>query len=320
MAQRSNCGQALDRMLRDRLVCYLRDAGVRRNLLAQSTLSLQEAEEAARNVHHMGDGQMSEDVNALRKKQAGQLFRTPQLRRMAQSSDENQNRCLCCGSDHRRTTKCRFRHAECFPLSVVGAPGFHVQIKFTPRKRPPLTSSGQRGLRTVSTTPPRVIDCRQLQVPVTYTGKTVNATLVVLGCSGSNLCGRDIIQAFQLTRGPVLNVDVNDGSRPRRHSAGEPLWCRNYGAGASWRPAVIQTTRGARLSTVKTEDGELCERHEYQLRYRFEGAATNPVEEHETGPATIGVPEQPDRRTENNEPPDNSLRRSTRRRKAPNRF
>ncbi|KAH7946899.1 hypothetical protein HPB52_005877 [Rhipicephalus sanguineus] len=50
----------------------------------------------------------------------------------------------------------------------------------------------------------------QLQVPVTYAGKSVNAMLVVLGCSGLNLCGRDIIQAFQLTGGPVLNVDVND--------------------------------------------------------------------------------------------------------------
>ncbi|KAL3226882.1 hypothetical protein MRX96_024602 [Rhipicephalus microplus] len=111
-----------------------------------------------------------------------------------------------------------------------------------------------------------LLHLRQLQAPVTYAGKTVNATLVVLGCSGPNLCGRDIYQAFQLTGGPVLNVDVNvvvnDGSLPRRHSAGEPIWCENYGAGASWRPTVIQTTRVARLSTVKTEDGELCECHE----------------------------------------------------------
>ncbi|KAL1483946.1 hypothetical protein MTO96_050148, partial [Rhipicephalus appendiculatus] len=32
----------------------------------------------------------------------------------------------------------------------------------------------------------------------------------MLGCSGPNLRGRDLIQAFQLTGGPVLNVDVND--------------------------------------------------------------------------------------------------------------
>ncbi|KAH6941469.1 hypothetical protein HPB50_018691 [Hyalomma asiaticum] len=50
----------------------------------------------------------------------------------------------------------------------------------------------------------------QLQVPVTYAGRTVNATLVVLGCSGPNLWRRDIIQAFQLTGGPVLKVDVHD--------------------------------------------------------------------------------------------------------------
>ncbi|KAL3188900.1 hypothetical protein MRX96_003053 [Rhipicephalus microplus] len=45
---------------------------------------------------------------------------------------------------------------------------------------------------------------------------------------------------------------------------------KNYGAGARWRLAVIQTTRGARLSTVKTEDGELYRRRKDQLRYRFE--------------------------------------------------
>ncbi|KAL3197850.1 hypothetical protein MRX96_044666 [Rhipicephalus microplus] len=54
----------------------------------------------------------------------------------------------------------------------------------------------------------------QLKVSVTYAGKTVNVTLVVHGCSGRNLCRRNIVQAFQLAGGPELNVDANN-SKPR---------------------------------------------------------------------------------------------------------
>ncbi|KAL1415803.1 hypothetical protein MTO96_006582 [Rhipicephalus appendiculatus] len=103
-------------MLRDRLVCGLRDAGVRRNLLARSTLTLQEAEDAAlaaematRNVQQMGDGPIIDGVNAVGTKQERQKSsRRPQPRRMTQSSNENQTGCLCCGSDSHKTTKCRF--------------------------------------------------------------------------------------------------------------------------------------------------------------------------------------------------------------------
>ncbi|KAL1485720.1 hypothetical protein MTO96_010019 [Rhipicephalus appendiculatus] len=106
-------------MRRDRLVCGLRDAGVRRNLLARSTLTLQEAEDAAlaaematRNVQQMGDGPIVDGVNAVGTKRDRQKFsRRPQPRRMTQSSNENQTSCLCCGSDSHKTTKCRFRRA-----------------------------------------------------------------------------------------------------------------------------------------------------------------------------------------------------------------
>lgn len=144
------------------------------------------------------------------------------------------------------------------------------------------------------------------------------------------------------------------GALPRRHSPGEPVWCKNYGAGASWRRAVIQNTRGSRMSTVKTDDGELCERHEDQLRHRSDGhlptlldkegaegkevlAPTNEnadsladfsdtspipsaIEEHETGAANTGVPEEHDADTANAGPLAIPLRRSNRRRKAPDRF
>ncbi|KAL1449398.1 hypothetical protein MTO96_043982 [Rhipicephalus appendiculatus] len=127
------------------------------------------------------------------------------------------------------------------------------------------------------------------------------------------------------------------GAPPRRHSAGETVWCKNYGAGASWRPAVVQTTRGALLSTVKTEYGELCERHEDRLRHRSDGHApissdgegaevkevsapttvnsepmvsspgstpiSSQIAEHETGPINTGVPEDHDPSAGNAGPP-----------------
>ncbi|XP_075525926.1 uncharacterized protein LOC142557725 [Dermacentor variabilis] len=67
-----NFGEARDRMLRDRLVCGLRDAGVRRKLLARPSLTLNEAEDialaaemASLNVDHMERIQNYGDVHAV---------------------------------------------------------------------------------------------------------------------------------------------------------------------------------------------------------------------------------------------------------------
>nr|XP_054933842.1 uncharacterized protein K02A2.6-like [Dermacentor andersoni] len=66
-----NFGEARDRMLRDKLVCGLRGAGVRRKLLARPSLTLEEAEDialaaemAALNVDHMERTQDYGDVHA----------------------------------------------------------------------------------------------------------------------------------------------------------------------------------------------------------------------------------------------------------------
>ncbi|KAL3204246.1 hypothetical protein MRX96_041297 [Rhipicephalus microplus] len=56
----------------------------------------------------------------------------------------------------------------------------------------------------------------QLEVPVTYAEETVNGTLVVPGCSAPNLCGRHMVQAFQLTGEPGLNMDDVNDAMPRR--------------------------------------------------------------------------------------------------------
>nr|XP_037289492.1 uncharacterized protein LOC119183147 [Rhipicephalus microplus] len=79
IASRCNFGSALDRMLRDRIVCGLRDASVRRQLLAKAELTLREAEEAARaaemtaaNMDHMASAQNTDNVHAMTMKRRGQ--------------------------------------------------------------------------------------------------------------------------------------------------------------------------------------------------------------------------------------------------------
>lgn len=260
MANRCNFGQALDRMLRDRLVCGIRDAGVRRNLLARHTLTLQEAEDAAiaaemaaRNVQQMGGGPITEGVHAVRTKQERQKFvRRPQPSRTAESSNEHQTSCLCCGSDSHKTAKCRYRRAERFSCrrrghlaamckskprqenvahceesvsdsedygqfllhlressrGLVGPIWLTLQWKGVPVKMQVDTGSPvsivtwptyaqhrnrwpmlDKSSFQLSCFLGRLPVKGQLEVPVTYAGKTVNATLVVLGCSGPNLCG-----------------------------------------------------------------------------------------------------------------------------------
>ncbi|KAL3176342.1 hypothetical protein MRX96_010530 [Rhipicephalus microplus] len=76
----------------------------------------------------------------------------------------------------------------------------------------------------------------QLKVSVTYAGKTINATLVVLNYLGPNLWRWHIILPFQVTGGPVLNVDSNNGALPRTHSAAERVWYKNYDARAAGDP------------------------------------------------------------------------------------
>ncbi|XP_075730847.1 uncharacterized protein LOC142774340 [Rhipicephalus microplus] len=117
IASRCNFGSALNRMLRDRIVCGLRDASVRQQLLAKAELTMREAEEAARaaqmtvaNVDHMAS---------------------------AQNTDNG-----------------------------------------------------------------------QLNISVTYGGTTLDATLVVLGCSGPDLCGRDVIKALEQHGRQVLAVGL----------------------------------------------------------------------------------------------------------------
>lgn len=122
IASRCNFGNALDRMLRDRIVCGLRDASVRRHLLSQTALTLKEAEEAARaaemaaaNVDHMASVQNTDNVHAMTMKRKGQPSRLPALRESASREDwRHEGACPCCGKSGHTAGKCKFRSVKCF--------------------------------------------------------------------------------------------------------------------------------------------------------------------------------------------------------------
>ncbi|XP_075526654.1 uncharacterized protein LOC142558400 [Dermacentor variabilis] len=111
-----NFGEARDRMLRDRLVCGLRDAGVRGKLLAKPSLTLKEAEDialavemAALNVDHMERTQDYGDVHAVRSKVQGQPYYHKTHPSTSRPSEDVV--CPCCGSTKHKAAKCKFRRA-----------------------------------------------------------------------------------------------------------------------------------------------------------------------------------------------------------------
>ncbi|KAL3204039.1 hypothetical protein MRX96_041420 [Rhipicephalus microplus] len=105
----------------------------------------------------------------------------------------------------------------------------------------------------------------QLNISVTYGGTTLDATLVVLGCSGPDLCGRDVIKALEQHGRQVLAVGMKAASDTEHpgttRQVGDSVWYRNYGTGASRKAGVLQTPEGHRMVTIKATDGEHHRRH-----------------------------------------------------------
>ncbi|KAL3227087.1 hypothetical protein MRX96_024369 [Rhipicephalus microplus] len=167
----------------------------------------------------------------------------------------------------------------------------------------------------------------QLNITVTYGGTTLDATLVVLGCSGPDLCGRDVIKALEQHGRQVLAVGMKaapDTEHPgTTRQVGDSVWYRNYGTGARWKAGVVQTPEGHRMVTIKAADGEHHRRHYDQLRGRetdSTGLAAGEAEvKQEPG---VEAPQTEAGETGNKEfdPGETMLRRSTRNRRPPDRY
>ncbi|KAL1475106.1 hypothetical protein MTO96_037523 [Rhipicephalus appendiculatus] len=112
----------------------------------------------------------------------------------------------------------------------------------------------------------------QLNVSVTYGGTTLEVTLVVLGCSGPDLCGRDVIKAFEQHGRQVLAIKTKAAPDTEPHGTtdqvGDSVWYRNYGTKDRWKAGVVQAAEGHRMVTIKAADGEHHRRHYDQLRAR----------------------------------------------------
>ncbi|KAL3212696.1 hypothetical protein MRX96_035830 [Rhipicephalus microplus] len=179
----------------------------------------------------------------------------------------------------------------------------------------------------------------QLQLKVSCGNKSTAGSLQVLGCSGPNLCGRDLIQAFHMLEAPVMNVNTSGWTtqcpfRPHQLTVppldgwqpGEPVWVRNFGRGEPWTPASITSTDGARLVNADGPEGETIRRHSDQVKPRELEHDQGEVGDSrclETAGGALagGTPRRAPRRSEiAGSPSTPVLRRSGRQRKPPDRY
>lgn len=63
----------------------------------------------------------------------------------------------------------------------------------------------------------------QLKLKVSSGNWSTDGSLTALGCSGSNLCGRDLIQAFHMLEAPVMNVSATMRRHFRREDEDEDV-------------------------------------------------------------------------------------------------
>ncbi|XP_077540245.1 uncharacterized protein LOC144152713 [Haemaphysalis longicornis] len=277
IADTCNFGTSLDRMLRDRIVCGLQSAGVRRQLLAKPQLTRSETEEIAisakmaeANAQEVVSPAAEGSVHAL----GGQSYR-PRSRPQIVA-------CYRCGAKGHRPEDCHFRSPSCYRCKQRG----HIARACCRRESgfgggvPPVrqvhTLSSQEedtgtdgmfaleeansNIGHVGITQPilRTLECAgvpvdmqvdtgspvsvitwptyernkavwpklrgsplkqtcflgrlpvrgQLKLKFSCGNRSTEGSLQVLGCSGPNLCGCDLIQAFHILEAPVMNVNT----------------------------------------------------------------------------------------------------------------
>ena len=102
-----------ENMLRDRLVCGLRDPKTQRRLLAESQLTFGKAFEIAQ-AAELAEKSVK-DLQGQSNTESAQAFKLEPVRRTRRQSPV----CSRCGGKH-QSTKCRFRDAECYSCGKTG--------------------------------------------------------------------------------------------------------------------------------------------------------------------------------------------------------
>ncbi|XP_070396758.1 uncharacterized protein [Dermacentor albipictus] len=78
----------------------------------------------------------------------------------------------------------------------------------------------------------------QRKLKLSCANRSTDASLTVLGCPGPNLCGRELIQAFNMLQAPVMNINTTDRSLLKSRTISQrsawKFWtCKKFQGGAS---------------------------------------------------------------------------------------
>ena len=122
LSEHCNYGSLLDIMLRDRLVCGIRDDAMQRRLLSEPNLDLKGAmgiaqgiEMAAANVRDLKQTQLGQAVGGQ-----GDVHRFETSTKPATSKTRTYDRCFRCGKTTHSPDTCRFRTNSCFNCRKTG--------------------------------------------------------------------------------------------------------------------------------------------------------------------------------------------------------
>ncbi|XP_070395267.1 uncharacterized protein [Dermacentor albipictus] len=390
LADNCHFGTSLDRMLRDRIVCGIRNRAVQQTLLEKTELTLAQAETIA-----IAAETAALEVSAMTRldNEAAVCTVASKSRRYQTFTKDKQSHTECarCGNYDHEASDCPHKKEQCFHCRKTGhfarkccsqsglragrrrdgvANAVHyesavseteegdISSVFTlqeSREKKSLLQAFRRVIRwggvplnmiidtgsPFSIIPqevylkhrlswPRLSKCKhtlncylgklpivgELHLEANFAGKTVPATLIVTGCSGPSLCGRDLIQAFSLLpsgflaavqptsadpdslrtefpalfepglgniQGPPVKLHIREGAqskfhKPPRFQSGNQVWVRNFGQGERWRPGIVKSIEGSRLVTVDTPDG-LARRHFDQIFRRVPVSPVTPKAE-----------------------------------------
>ena len=142
-----NCGfgsaEQLDDMLRDRLVCGVRDARIQQRLLAEAELKFKKAFDLAQAMETA-----EQNVKELQGKTEKTVHRVKEIEKFSKTESKTQTisegTCYQCGGKHKQTD-CRFKEATCRACGKTGHIARVCRSKPAAGPRPTRTHSGRQG-------------------------------------------------------------------------------------------------------------------------------------------------------------------------------
>ena len=122
LSEHCGFGLCLDDMLRDLLVCGVKDDAIQRKLLAETDLTLQKASAIAISMETASkDAQLliSFGGATVSEKEPESSPRAETIHRVQDKPARKFVGCSCCGKRHLSST-CRFKNATCYACGKVG--------------------------------------------------------------------------------------------------------------------------------------------------------------------------------------------------------